>query len=220
MTAASLSLPEHNRPARNLLRLGLGLLLAALVTLGLLWTMQYLISTSQQTLDEADRGQVVDFVRIEREETVERKQPKPKKPPPPQAPPPEPPTPQLDEIKPTVNKIAVNAAPVEAEVDVAAGGFSLELGDGEYLPIVKVQPVYPRRALARGIEGYVIIEFTVTRRGTVKDVRVLESSPETSIFHEAAVNAALKFKYKPRIIDGQPVEVPGVRNKITFQLER
>jgi protein TonB len=119
-----------------------------------------------------------------------------------------------------VNKIAVNAAPVNTDMDVSAGGFSLQMGDGEYLPIVKVQPVYPRRALSRGIEGYVIIEFTVTERGMVKDVRVVESSPETDIFHQAAVDAALKFKYKPRVIDGQPVEVAGVRNKISFRLER
>ena len=44
------------------------------------------------------------------------------------------------------------------------GGLALESGDGEYLPIVKVAPVYPRRALQRGIEGFVIVEFTVTNK--------------------------------------------------------
>jgi protein TonB len=209
----------QNTP-QTLLRLAMGLLLAALVTLVLLWTMQYLITSSDRIADEVERGQVVDFVRVEREEIVERKKPKPKKPPPPKAPPPKPPTPQLDDINPTVNKIAVNAAPVDTAIDVSAGGFSLQMGDGEYLPIVKVQPVYPRRALSRGIEGYVIIEFTVTERGMVKDVQVVESSPDTDVFHQAAIDAALKFKYKPRIIDGQPVEVTGVRNKISFRLER
>ncbi|MBN1239057.1 MAG: energy transducer TonB, partial [Gammaproteobacteria bacterium] len=89
---------------------------------------------------------------------------------------------------------------------------------GEYLPIVKVAPVYPARAASRGLEGYVIVEFTVTRTGTTKDISVVEST--SSLFERAAVDAAGKFKYKPRVIDGEPVEVPGVRNKITFVLEK
>ena len=88
--------------------------------------------------------------------------------------------------------------------------------DGEYLPIVKVAPVYPSRALSRGLEGYVIVEFTVTRTGTVTDVVVVEST--STLFERAASEAALKFKYKPRVIDGEAVEVPGVRNKITFEI--
>ncbi|SVD91537.1 uncharacterized protein METZ01_LOCUS444391, partial [marine metagenome] len=92
------------------------------------------------------------------------------------------------------------------------------VSDGEYLPIVKVAPIYPARAASRGLEGYVILEFTVTRAGTVRDVFVVEST--SSIFERAATTAAYKFKYKPRVIDGEPVEVPGVRNKITFVLEK
>ncbi|HEY5790260.1 MAG TPA: energy transducer TonB [Gammaproteobacteria bacterium] len=182
--------------------------------------MQYLIASADRSLDEAKRGHLLDFVRVKREEVVERKQEKPDKPPPPEAPPPEPPTPQLDDVKPNAEKIAVRAAPVETEIDVSASGFSLGIGDGEYLPIVKVAPIYPRRALSRGIEGHVIVEFTVTKLGTVRDVRVVESEPSSGIFNDAAVAAAEKFKYKPRVIDGQAVEVPGVQNKLTFKIEK
>jgi protein TonB len=97
------------------------------------------------------------------------------------------------------------------------GGVGFGISDGEYLPIVKVAPVYPSRALSRGLEGYVIVEFTVTRQGTVRDASVVEST--STLFERAAVDAALKFKYKPRVIDGEAVEVPGVRNKITFEIE-
>ena len=78
--------------------------------------------------------------------------------------------------------------------------------------------MYPRRAQSRGIEGYVIVEFTVTKLGATKDIRVVESVPP-GIFDKASVQAAAKFKYKPRVVDGQPIEVPGVQNKITFELE-
>ena len=103
-------------------------------------------------------------------------------------------------------------------MDVSAGfGFTDGAADGDYLPIVKVAPVYPRRAVDLGIEGYVIVEFTVTKSGSVKDPVVIEYHPST-IFNKAAIAAALKFKYKPRIVNGEPIEVRGVLNKITFKL--
>ena len=77
--------------------------------------------------------------------------------------------------------------------------------------------MYPRRAAARGIEGYVLLEFTVTKTGAVRDPRVLESKPP-GIFDRAAMNASLKFKYKPKVVNGEPIEVSGVRNRITFEL--
>jgi hypothetical protein len=54
--------------------------------------------------------------------------------------------------------------------------------------------------------------------GSTKDISIYESS--SSVFERAALDAAAKFKYKPRVIDGEPVEVPGVRNRITFVLEK
>jgi protein TonB len=117
---------------------------------------------------------------------------------------------------------ASHTAPVPvADVDIAVSpGFGISAGsaDGDYLPIVKVAPVYPRRAVDRGIEGYVIVEFTVTKTGSVKNPRVVECEPST-IFNDAALAAALKFKYKPRIVNGEAIEVHGVLNKITFKLE-
>ncbi|MEL0068857.1 MAG: energy transducer TonB, partial [Gammaproteobacteria bacterium] len=86
------------------------------------------------------------------------------------------------------------------------------------LPIVKVQPIYPRRALQRGIEGYVIVEFTVTKNGSVANPKVVEAEPP-NLFDKAAVDAAKKFKYKPRVIDGEPTEVMGVQNLITFTMK-
>ena len=155
------------------------------------------------------------FVRVEREENVARKKPKPKKPPTPDQPPPDMPPPQQDAVNPGSNVIGV--APVSTSADVSIGGFGLAVSDGDYLPIVKVEPIYPRRAMSRGMSGHVIVEFTVTRTGTVRDPIVVEST--SSIFERAALAAVLKFKYKPRVVDGEAIEVAGVQNKITFVLE-
>ena len=201
-------------------RLLIGLVLGAFVTLGLFWVMQYLIATADRSLDDAKRGALVDFVRVKKNEVIERKQIKPRKPPPPDAPPPEPPAPKLDDLTPSADKIAISAVPVETDIDLTSGGFSLGVGEGDYLPIVKVAPIYPRRAVSRGVEGFCIVEYTVTRSGTTRDARVIPDQCSSSLFEKASVDAALKFKYKPRVIDGEAVEVPGVRNKFTYELEK
>ncbi|MBA3564358.1 MAG: energy transducer TonB [Gammaproteobacteria bacterium] len=188
-----------------------------LVTFALMFTMQNLVAMGNQELDESGVRHFVDFVQVDREEIVARKERKPEKPPEPEAPPPDAPPPRMDSIDPASETINIAATPVEADINI--GGIGLGASDGDYLPVVKVAPIYPRRALARGIEGYVVVEFTVTKSGTVRDVSVVEAEP-ADIFDEAAVEAALKFKYKPRVVDGQPIEVAGVRNQITFQMEQ
>ena len=203
---------------RQTIRLLLGLILGVAVTAGLFWMMQYLIETADGELNEDTAGALVDFVRLKRDESIERRQLKPKKPPPPEAPPPQPPTPQLDDLNPNAEKIAISAVPVETDIEMS-GGFSLGVGEGDYLPIVKVAPIYPQRALSRGIEGYCVVQYTVTRQGTTRDPFVVEDMCTSSLFHRASVQAALKFKYKPRVIDGQAVEVPGVQNKFTFEIQ-
>ena len=54
-----------------------------------------------------------------------------------------------------------------------AGGGSF-FRDGEYIPLFKVTPIYPRRAQERGTEGYAIVSFTITESGTVEDAEALE----------------------------------------------
>ncbi len=203
--------------AGNLIRLVVGLVMATAVTLGLFWLMQYLIATADRSLNDAGAGNLVDFVRVKRDEAIERRQLKPKKPPPPEAAPPQPPTPQLDNLNPDAQKIAISAVPVETDIEMT-GGFSLGVGEGDYLPIVKVAPIYPNRALTRGIEGYCVVQYTVTRKGTTKDPVVIEDQCTSSLFHRASLNASMKFKYKPRIMDGEAVEVPGVQNKFTYEI--
>ncbi len=206
------------REGGSVVRIAIGFVAALVITLFLFWFMQYMIETADRTLDESDRGSLVDFVRVQRDETVQRKDRKPEKPPEPDAPPPQPPTPQLDNLDPSAEKIAIQAAPVQTDIDMT-GGFSLGVGEGDYLPIVKVAPIYPQRAASRGVQGHCTVEYTVTRQGTVRDPVVVENDCTSSLFERASLQAALKFKYKPRVVDGQAIEVPGVRNRFTFKLQ-
>lgn len=87
----------------------------------------------------------------------------------------------------------------------------------EYLPIVKVAPVYPPRAAARGLEGYVIVEYTINAEGSTENIIVAESS--STLFEDAAIQSAQKYKYRPRMVNGSPVAVDGVQTRIIFELE-
>jgi TonB family protein len=89
--------------------------------------------------------------------------------------------------------------------------------DGEFLPLVRVAPRYPTDAVTERREGYAIVEFTVDQRGRTANLQAVESSDST--FEQPSIDAARQFRYAPRIVDGTPVEVPGVRNVFTFRLE-
>ena len=202
----------------NLVRYAISLVLAVMVTIALLWSMQRLIAGGNDVLSEPPRGNVLDFIRLKQDETVQKKERKPQKPPTPKEPPPQMQQPQMQQANPNTNAVSTSfTADVQTDSGLS-GGLNLESADGDYLPIVKVAPIYPRRAQSRGIEGYVIVEFTVTKNGSVRNLLVIESQPE-GIFDRAAMDAALKFKYKPRVVDGVATEVAGVQNKISFEID-
>ena len=184
------------------------------VTFALLWVMQILVATGKDALTNKRDFRFVDFVRIKRDEVVNLDEDKPEKPPEPEQQPPDMPQPQLDQLN-TSDTVNISFSRTGIELDPTRGNFSIV--DGDYLPIVKVAPIYPRRAQTRGLEGYCLLEFTVTRTGTVRDARAIECT--SSLFQRASVNAAAKFKYKPRVVDGQEIEVPGVQHIIRFEIE-
>jgi protein TonB len=199
---------------RNLARLLFGALLAIPVAGGLFFVMQYLIATADPKIDDTKRRKLADIHMPEREIETNVKEVKPDKVDDPEEPPPELDTPDLDM---DMDVEVVNTAPT-AQVDVSITASGMSTGDGEYLPIVKVAPIYPRRAQTRGITGYCIVEYTVTTSGAIRDPVPVDCQPE-GVFESASVKAALKFKYKPRVVDGEAIEVAGVQNKFTYELE-
>jgi len=90
---------------------------------------------------------------------------------------------------------------------------------GDYLPITRIQPKYPKRAVDEGIEGHIILEFTVSKDGTVAEdtIKVLEAKPE-GYFEASVKKAAAQFQYKPKTNDGAPQDTAGVRYRFHFSL--
>ncbi|MGB1140133.1 MAG: energy transducer TonB [Halioglobus sp.] len=195
-------------------RLILSAALAVPVALGLFMVMHKLIDRDFKNPEIKD-SKIAELVQPDEEIKLESKVEKPDKVEDPEEPPPE--MQQID-LDLDVDVDVVNTAPT-AKVDVnigAGGGLS---NDGEYLPIVKVAPIYPRRAQTRGITGYCIVEYTVTTSGAIRDPVPVDCQP-SGVFEKASVKASLKFKYKPRVVDGEAIEVPGVQNKFTYELEQ
>ena len=192
--------------------------LALIMTFILLWGMQQLIAGGNNAMTEPVKGNVLDFIRLKQDEAIAKKERKPQKPPKPKEPPPPMVSPPMQQANPNTQGVKSQfAADIQADSGLT-GGLSLDSSDGDYLPIVKVAAVYPRRAQSRGIEGFVVVEFVVSKSGAVKNARVVNAKPE-GVFDRAALDAVAKFKYKPRVVDGVAMEVAGVQNKISFEID-
>jgi protein TonB len=185
------------------------------VTFALFYIMQALILGQDAKLN-ATTGNIIEFVRLKKEselETKKRKMPEKKEPEEP------PPPPDLSMAKSNKPDQAMQEMAFAVDVNVEMGGTNIAVAasDTDVVPIVRVQPQYPLRASERGIEGWVVVKFTISKTGTVKDAVIVAAQP-ASIFDRAALKAIRKWKYNPKIEDGEPVERPGVAVKLVFDL--
>lgn len=186
--------------------------MALVVTISLILLMHILIQTDMKGPGEVKEYKIPDIVMPEREIETEYNIAKPKKPDEPEDTPPDVPKPDLDTPDADNEGISISQPAMERPTIEGPGGF----GDGEMIPLTVVQPEYPRRAAQRGTQGYCTVEFTVSAAGTTKDPFIVDC-PD-SIFERSSLRAAEKIKYKPRVVDGQAVDVPGVQYKFLFQM--
>jgi len=190
--------------------------LASVVTFLLFYLMQSMIIVEGE-LDTSGSTKVVDFVRVKRSEEVKKKDREPPK------------KEQIDEEPPPPDfemeqssDMSSTGIGISAAVDTTmsldtGGGFSMASADGDAVPMVRVPPQYPERAMQRGIEGRVLIEFTISKSGSVKDAKVIAYEP-SKIFNKAALKAVSQWKYNPKIENGKAVEQKGIRIAIPFRL--
>ena len=196
----------------SLVRIVVGGLLAIPVAIGLFYIMQSLVDRDFKQEDSKAR-KIADIVVPDKVIETNLKEVLPEKIEDPEEPPPD-----LEPIQcdTQLDMNVANTAPVTGiNLNLNASGMSS--GDGEYLPIVKVAPIYPRRAQTRGISGYCIVEYTVTKTGSIRDPFAVDCPPK-GIFERASLKASTKFKYQRRVVDGEPIEVAGVQNTFTYEL--
>jgi len=127
-------------------------------------------------------------------------------------PPPIAPRPRNDHSDETVISVPPPAPPTPGD---RHDGTVFRVNDGPLVAIVRVQPVYPPAAEARGLEGWVLVEFEVRPDGGVANAFVVDSSNQ--LFEKAALAAAYRFRFKPRVVDGVPQLTAGLQNLFRFE---
>ena len=102
-----------------------------------------------------------------------------------------------------------------AQSTVAARTAVEAPADDELGRVRVVEPVYPPQAMRDRVEGWVLLEFTITENGSVRDIVVIDSQPG-GVFDAAAAEALAGWKYRPRITDGRPV---AHRSNVTMRFD-
>ena len=201
-----------------------GIGFSSAIALALFFVMVILISLGDTGMKEDTSVKLADIVMPDREiDTFMTEVEKPDKP---EEQPEDIAQPELD-LAPLTG---IDVSIAKPKPNFKAGGSFFR--DGEYIPLFKVVPIYPRRAQERGTMGYALVEFTITDTGSVENAQTIEGycsskrpdDPEVqfrpcSMFNSASARAALKLKYKPKIVDGRAVPVDGVLHRFTYILD-
>ena len=198
-----------------MLRVPIAAILGGIFTTTVFWVLWHLVSEKGEFggLKEATR---IDFSRMrrdtevqtKRDQKIERERP--------------PPTPEMPKMSFSTAGIDNNVATLTPIVDARSAMTRMNMtagSDRDVIPLVRIAPDYPPRALARNQEGWVQVQFTITPTGTVKDPKVVNAEPK-GLFEDAALKAIARWRYNPRVEGGVAVERVGVQTIIRFQLEQ
>ncbi len=203
--------PRNNERGFLLLLPAAGL--ALVVVFGLLFLMQALINANQEEPEKSEVFAIGDIWQEEPEVTEFKKEIK---------------ITEVDDVEtpPVLPQMQINldsdidmgglsndALDIDLKID--AGAFS----DGDVIALVRVNPEYPQRAAERGIEGFCTVYFTITTLGTTRDAYVKEGEDQcsNSLFERPSIRAIERFKFKPKIVDGEAVEID-YANRFIYEL--
>lgn len=200
------------------IRWAVSMAMAVCITMGLFYFMQALIATGERFDERVNVVRIVDATmpdielevieEIDKPEMIEEVVDE---------------TPDTPEKQITLDSgpsLNIERASVEIDTGLEINNAGISATDGDYLPLVAIAPQYPTRAAQRGIEGWCLVSFTVDGMGNVKEetIQVVDAEPP-NIFDRSSIRAAARFKFQPRVVDGQGVEVPNVQYVFRYQLE-
>jgi protein TonB len=200
-----------------IVRWAASMVMAALITLGLFYFMQALIATGEGLDEPLNVVKIVDSTMPEIELEVIEEIDKPE---------------LIEEVTEIVEEVErqvtisdgpdlnIDRSQVQIDTGLELSNASISATDGDYLPLVAIAPQYPTRAAQRGIQGWCLVSFTVDGLGNVVEetIVVVDAEPP-NIFDRSSERAAARFKFQPRVVDGQGVEVPGVQYLFRYELE-
>mgnify|MGYP000418336849 FL=1 len=200
-----------------IVRWAASMVMAALITLGLFYFMQALIATGEGLDEPLNVVKIVDSTMPDIELEVIEEIDKPE---------------LIEEVTEIVEEVErqvtisdgpdlnIDRSQVQIDTGLELSNASISATDGDYLPLVAIAPQYPTRAAQRGIQGWCLVSFTVDGLGNVveESIVVVDAEPP-NIFDRSSERAAARFKFQPRVVNGQGVEVAGVQYLFRYELE-
>ncbi|MEO0851610.1 MAG: energy transducer TonB, partial [Pseudomonadota bacterium] len=195
----------------SLIRLIIGIPGAIVVTIGLFLLMNSLISKQQDLAEQKELVKIDINAKVQEVDQIESlsdlQRPELDTPPPP------PPATVDPTNRPSIDGVRAEVPKVEVDLDIGTG-FN---PDRDAQPLVRIPPQYPERCQARAKSlEFVIVQFDVDTQGVPQNIQVVEAS--SSCFNRAAVRSVERWKYQPKIVDGNPEWRRGVVQRISFQL--
>lgn len=114
---------------------------------------------------------------------------------------------------PAIAAAKVVDVPMVEEMTPLQVGLSQQI-----MPLRRIDPIYPRKALRRKIQGFVLLSFDIDQYGTPKNIKVTEAQP-AKIFNREALKALKKWKYQPMIVNGVAQERSNQQIKLEFKIQ-
>ena len=175
--------------------------------------LAYIVKPSSEALKNENSFRVVDFIRLKKDTSLkEKSRAIPDKPEPPKKPPPpDLPTPEL-QAPPQAPNLDIEFPDIAIPTDFKGAflGPQNQGGNSQVIPLVRINPQYPRNELLAGVEGWVKVRFTVEPDGSVSSPKVVASKPPR-VFDSSALRAIKKWKFKPKVVNGIAVSQDGTQ---------
>lgn len=213
-TAIAVSAQQISKVAKFALLLGI----ASGITLALFYAMAQLIAQQNIRPTELPPLVTIDASFREPDEKVTEKQTLPEKPEKLEPPKALPSQLEPDSGGDDMNGFGLDIALTGPSINTDAN-TSLDITGGEARPVVRISPQYPPAAARDGIEGWVILSFSINQTGGVEDIEVLDAEPKR-VFNREAIRALRKWKYRPQVVDGKPVKQTNLTVQLDFKLEQ
>lgn len=197
--------------------------IALFLSISVLSFMALMVSVDSDRNLKKTESLAFNMVMVEEDSALQRRQrAAPEKPKAPQAPQ------QLSALTsqtPSPSNISP-VSPMTLGLDTSISGIEIsspKFGDfgvtQNVMPLSRVEPNYPARALKRNIEGSITLSFTIDAKGRAVDVKVTSAQPKR-IFDREAIRAIKKWRYQPKIVDGVAVSQFGISQTIEFKLDK
>ena len=206
-----------------MIRLFLALPLAGALGLALFSFMAWMVDNGHKRSPDERETLSFNMVMVEQEQEVQRRQRAvPEKPEMPE-PPPEAQTSQSQaEVTPLNSMSSLPSLDLNTAIDglaINAPTFSDFGANQQAMPLYRVEPRYPAKALKRGAEGFVIMSFTIDETGRPVDIKVTDANPRR-MFEREAMRALKNWKYQPKVVDGKAIAQVGQTVKLEFKLAK